>query len=59
MANQDGTGRSVFKGTERRKMLRRFIADRRKDVRWEPEKSPRRESSGRRITDKLGVIDKR
>jgi hypothetical protein len=59
MTNQNGTGRSVYKGTERRKMSRRFTADRRKEVRWEPSKSPRRATAGRRTTDQLSVFDKR
>ncbi len=56
MANEDNTGKPVYKGSERRKFSRRFIAERRKEIRWEPNKPNRRESTGRRAVDHLGVL---
>jgi len=55
MANHQDTDKPVYKGPERRKSARRSIADRRKEVRWEPKKPNRRQSPGRRSTDHLGV----
>jgi len=55
MANHQDTDKSTYKGNERRKFARRTVADRRKDVRWEPKKPNRRENAGRRSTDRLGM----
>lgn len=56
MANADNTGKPVYKGPERRKFSRRLVAERRKDIRWEPNKHNRRENTGRRAVDHLGVL---
>ena len=56
MATESNTGKSVYKGQERRKFLRRFVADRRKEIRWEPNNPNRRQSTGRRAADHLGVL---
>jgi hypothetical protein len=56
MANADNTGKPVYKGSERRKFSRRFIAERRKEIRWEPNNPNRRQSTGRRAADHLGVL---
>jgi hypothetical protein len=56
MANESNTSKLVYKGQERRKFLRRFIAERRKDIRWEPNKPNRRQISARRAADHLGVL---
>jgi hypothetical protein len=56
MANEGNTGRQGYKGPERRKFSRRLTAERRKDVRWEPNNPNRRQRSGRRATDHLGVL---
>ena len=56
MANHVGNGNAGYKGPERRKYPRRILSDRRKEVRWEPKKSNRRENPGRRAVDILGVL---
>ncbi len=56
MANHDNTGKPVYKGPERRKFPRRTVADRRKEIRWEPNNPNRRHSTGRRAVDQLGVL---
>jgi len=56
MANADNTGKPVHKGPERRKFSRRFVAERRKDIRWEPNNPNRRQNIGRRAADHLGVL---
>ena len=56
MANQDDTGKPGYKGPERRKFPRRSAAERRKDIRWEPKTPNRRQSTGRRAVDQLGVL---
>ena len=56
MANKDNTGKPVYRGPERRKVSRRFIAERRKEIRWEPNNPNRRHNVGRRGTDHLGVL---
>jgi hypothetical protein len=55
MANHQDTDKPVYKGSERRKFARRLTADRRQEVRWEPDNPNRRRNSGRRTTDHLGV----
>ena len=55
MANVYTNGSTGNKGIERRKVNRRNVADRRKEIRWEPNKSNRREAVGRRATDLLGA----
>ncbi len=55
MANHRDTDKPVYKGPERRKFARRTVAERRKEVRWEPKNPNRRQSAGRRGTDHLGV----
>jgi len=55
MADHQDTDKPAYKGNERRKFARRTVADRRKEVRWEPKKPNRRENVGRRSTDRLGV----
>lgn len=55
MANVYTNGNTGYKGVERRKFSRRNVADRRKDIRWEPNKSSRRQITGRRVADHLGV----
>lgn len=59
MASHYTNGSSGYKGVERRKFNRRNVADRRKDIRWEPNNPNRRQSAGRRATDSLGVNNKR
>lgn len=55
MANHgNGAGKSAYLGPERRKYARRTVADRRKDIRWEPDNPNRRKNSGRRAADALG-----
>ena len=56
MANADNTGKPGYKGQERRKFSRRFIAERRKEIRWEPNNPNRRQNIGRRAADHLGVL---
>ena len=56
MANEDNTGKPGYRGPERRKLPRRFTAERRKDIRWEPNNPNRRQNTGRRATDHLGVL---
>jgi hypothetical protein len=56
MANEGNTGKPVHKGPERRKFSRRFVAERRKDIRWEPNNPNRRQNIGRRAADHLGVL---
>lgn len=53
MVDKDNSDKSVYKGPERRKLSRRQIAERRKEIRWEPDKPNRRESKGRRAVDQL------
>ncbi len=55
MANVYTNGNTGYKGVDRRKFNRRIVVDRRKDIRWEPNKSSRRQITGRRATDHLGV----
>lgn len=55
MASVYTNGNTGYKGIERRKFNRRNVVDRRKDIRWEPNKSSRRQSAGRRAADHLGV----
>ena len=55
MASHYTNGSTGYKGTERRKFNRRNVADRRKDVRWEPNNPNRRQTVGRRASDQLGV----
>jgi len=58
MANHDnGSGKSTYRGPERRKYARRTMADRRKDIRWEPDNPNRRKNQGRRAADALGVTN--
>lgn len=59
MASHYTNGSTGHKGIERRKFNRRAVADRRKDIRWEPNNPNRRQSAGRRATDHLGVNAKR
>ena len=56
MANEGNTGKPAYKGHERRKFSRRFIADRRKEIRWEPNNPNRRQNTGRRAADHLGML---
>ncbi|GAA4501919.1 hypothetical protein [Pseudaeromonas paramecii] len=42
-----------YTGPERRRGERRQQTDRRKDIRWEPDKEDRRQSPGRRKDDEL------
>ena len=56
MAKEDNTGKPVYKGPERRKFSRRTTVDRRKEIRWEPNKTNRRQIAGRRASDHLGVL---
>lgn len=56
MANHDNTGKPAYKGPERRKFSRRFVAERRKEIRWEPNNPNRRQTSGRRASDHLGTL---
>lgn len=56
MANQTGN-KSGYQGPERRNYARRLVADRRKEIRWEPNNPNRRKSAGRRVIDHLGVLD--
>ena len=53
MADRDNSGKPDYKGPERRKFLRRTQADRRKEIRWEPNKPCRRQATGRRAVDTL------
>jgi hypothetical protein len=59
MANHSDNDKSVYKGPERRKFVRRTVSDRRKEVRWEPKNPNRRHSAGRRSADHLGVQGRR
>lgn len=59
MASFHTNGHTGYKGVERRKSNRRNVADRRKDIRWEPNNPNRRQSAGRRATDILGGNGKR
>lgn len=43
----------AYKGPERRRQPRREKADRREDVRFEPDREPRRNGRGRRKEDEL------
>jgi hypothetical protein len=56
MANENNTGKPGYKGSERRRFSRRLTAERRKDIRWEPNNPNRRQSTGRRAADHLGVL---
>ena len=53
MADKENGSKTGYKGPERRKFLRRSHADRRKEIRWEPKKSGRRQATGRRSIDAL------
>ena len=53
MAEKDNSDKPHYKGPERRKFLRRTQADRRKEIRWEPNKHCRRQAAGRRAVDAL------
>ncbi|MCR4300586.1 MAG: hypothetical protein NUV51_03175 [Sulfuricaulis sp.] len=55
MANVYTNGNTGYKGIDRRKISRRNVAERRKEIRWEPKKSNRREVVGRRAVDLLGA----
>ncbi|MHB1141088.1 MAG: hypothetical protein ACYC1T_04935 [Sulfuricaulis sp.] len=55
MATHHTNGSTGYKGIERRKFNRRNVADRRKDIRWEPNNPNRRQTVGRRASDQLGV----
>jgi hypothetical protein len=57
MAPKGTDNKSGYHGPERRKYARRLAADRRKDVRWEPNNPNRRKTTGRRVIDHLGVLD--
>lgn len=59
MASHYTNGSTGHKGVERRKHNRRDISERRKDIRWEPNNPNRRQTTGRRVTDHLGVNGKR
>ena len=56
MANPVNHGNGGYKGPERRKYARRLIAERRKEIRWEPKNPNRRQNPGRRAVDRLGVL---
>ncbi len=56
MASYYTNGNTGYKGVDRRKATRRTVADRRKEIRWEPKNPNRRASSGRRAADQLGVL---
>lgn len=43
----------TYKGPERRHGQRRNVADRRQDIRFEPDRENRRKNSGRRKSDRL------
>lgn len=55
MANVYTNGKTGYKGIDRRKFSRRNVAERRKEIRWEPNKSNRRQTVGRRASDLLDV----
>ncbi len=55
MANVYTNGKTGYKGIDRRKFNRRNIAERRKEIRWEPNNPNRRQTGGRRASDLLGV----
>jgi hypothetical protein len=55
MANFYTNGSTGSKGIERRKVARRTVADRRKEIRFEPNNPNRRQNYGRRASDQLGV----
>lgn len=55
MASNYTNGSTGYKGAERRKFNRRTVAERRKEIRWEPDKPNRRQNAGRRASDHLGV----
>ena len=58
MANHgNGAGKSAYQGPERRKYVRRTVADRRKAIRWEPDNPNRRNNPGRRAADALGALN--
>lgn len=57
MAYKGTNNKSSYQGPERRKYARRLVADRRKEIRWEPNKIIRRKSAGRRVIDQLGASD--
>ena len=59
MANEDNSSKPGYRGPERRKFPRRFTADRRKEIRWEPNHPNRRQNTGRRAVDHLGSGSKR
>jgi hypothetical protein len=48
-------GNTDYKGKDRRKISRRNVAERRKEIRWEPKNPNRRQNTGRRASDLLGV----
>lgn len=52
----NGSDKPAYQGPERRKHARRTLADRRKEIRWEPGNSNRRNNPGRRATDALGAF---
>jgi hypothetical protein len=54
MANDGNKGKSGHRSSDLRNYPRRLITDRRKDIRWEPKTTNRRENSGRRTADALG-----
>lgn len=56
MASHYTNGSTGYKGPERRKFSRRSVADRRKEIRWEPNNPNRRQTAGRRASDQLGVL---
>ncbi len=56
MANDSSNGKPVYRGAERRHFPRRTLADRRKEIRWEPNNPNRRENPGRRVSDQLGML---
>lgn len=55
MASHYTNGSTGYKGVERRKFNRRTLADRRKEIRWEPNNPNRRQNAGRRASDRLGM----
>lgn len=55
MANAYTNGNTGYKGVDRRKIGRRNVAERRKEIRWEPKVPNRRQTAGRRTTDLFGV----
>ena len=51
MTNDDDTDKSAYKGSERRKQVRRSGNDRRERVRGKSDNPPRRKGHGRRASD--------